>query len=554
MIQDLSSASRSHHSAPLRYTVAAGSIAATLLLTLFLRPIIEPSVFSLFIGAVMVSAWFGGLGPGLLATLLAVTAIEVLLARGPGPLRYFHGYLRLTVFTLVSLLISSLTAARKRAEDALREAHGVLEIKVQERTAELVSANQNLRVEIDERARTENERKRLLHELTERVKELTALHRTAHLLQDDKKTPAELLREIVDMLPAAWQFPEITAVRIVFDGASYQTPNFERPHAWEQRADFTTMSGKRGSLEVAYLEERPLRGTGPFTTEELSLIHSVVEMIRTYFERHEAEADVKKVTCELIERNRELWRLQGEIKRVEPLAALGKVTATIAHELGTPLNSVLGHTQLLTQDGLSDSAKRRVEIIQVQVERMVDIINRYLTQVRSAFSQKARVNVNALVEDTLVMLRPIFEHDRVTVNTRLDSSLPEIFADGPSLQRVLINLLDNSVDSIKQDGIVTITTQHCTASKSKLRGVMIAITDTGAGIAPEILPRIFDMFVSTKPSGQGSGLGLAIVQEIVTGHGGSIDITSAVGKGTTARVFLPIDDENSGLKQPRSSG
>jgi len=168
--------------------------------------------------------------------------------------------------------------------------------------------------------------------------------------------------------------------------------------------------------------------------------------------------------------NRELWRLQNEIKRVEPLAALGQVTGTIAHELGTPLNSVLGYTQLLAQDGLPENARRRVDIIRVQVERMVGIINHYLTNVRSSFQKHHRVWINQLIEETLVMFKPIFQQHHIQVKTELSASLPALLADGPSLQRVLINLIDNSVDAIKESGMVTITTQSCPASGSKPPG------------------------------------------------------------------------------------
>jgi signal transduction histidine kinase len=364
----------------LGYGFALSCVAVAALLTWFLRPVIESSVFSLFIAAVMVSSWYGGLGPGLLATVLAVLFIESFTSYRS--LHAVHGYLRLVLFALVALLISSLTGARKRAEAALRKAHAELERRVEERTAEL------------------------------------------------------------------------------------------------------------------------------------------------------------------IESNRELWRLQGEIKRVEPLAALGQVTGTIAHELGTPLNSVLGYTQLLAQDGLTENARRRVEIIRTQVERMVNIIDHYLTHVRSSFQREDRVNMNALIGETLVMLKPIFQQHHVEIRTELAESLPILLADGASLQRVLINLIDNAIDAIKDSGTVTITTQSCPASGSAAPGVLIIVSDNGAGISPEVLPRIFDMFVTTKAPGHGSGLGLAISREIVKGHGGTLEITSEPRRGTAARVFLPAHLSN----------
>jgi len=127
----------------------------------------------------MVSAWYGGLGPGLLATALAVIIIEpALLSSLETSALRLQGLLRLSIFTLVALLMSSLTAARKRAEDALRKANDELEVRVHERTNELAQTNQALRAEINERQRTEEEKQQLLVNLRERVKELTALHHT----------------------------------------------------------------------------------------------------------------------------------------------------------------------------------------------------------------------------------------------------------------------------------------------------------------------------------------------------------------------------------------
>jgi len=104
---------------------------------------------------------------------------------------------------------------------------------------------------------------------------------------------------------------------------------------------------------------------------------------------------------------------------------------------------------------------------------------------------------------------------------------------------VLINLLDNSVDAIGADGCITIESQIREATGLKPAGVVIEICDTGTGIPPAMLPKIFDMFVTTKSPGEGSGLGLAISQEIVKAHGGTLELANTPGKGACARIFLP---------------
>jgi signal transduction histidine kinase len=518
-------------------------VALALLLTRLLWSLLDPTVFPLFFAAVMVSAWYGGLGPGLLATVVAVLAIEAFFF---SPMDTFvfdlQSLLQLTVFALVALLISSLTAARKRAEEALRETHDELELRVQERTVELARANEASQAEIARWKRAEQEKQQLLHDLGERVKELTLLHGVARLLQNEQKPTAEILQEIVALLPWAWQYPENTAARIQFDGMEYTMPNFLLT-PWNQEADFTTSGGKQGTVEVVYLEDKPSAVEGPFLTEERNLINSVAELLQSYFEREEAKAQVAQVTQELIRRNEELWRLQREMGRVEPLAALGRVTGTIAHELGTPLNSVLGYSQLLAQEDLSESAREHVEIIEAQVQRMIKIIQHYLSRTRGSFPRHRPINLNELVRETLALLAPVFQQHRVQVTTTLAEPLPLLSGDEASLQRVLINLLNNAVDAIAEGGTVTVAARVSAPPETVQPGIVIEIRDSGCGIPPELLPSIFDLFVTTKTPGKGTGLGLMVCQEIIKSHGGSIDISSQVGQGTCVRVFLPTDEE-----------
>jgi len=127
----------------------------------------------------------------------------------------------------------------------------------------------------------------------------------------------------------------------------------------------------------------------------------------------------------------------------------------------------------------------------------------------------------------------------VRVSMVLANSLPAIYGDGNSIQRVLINLLDNAADACEKGGSVEITSLESAGSGDKGQGVVIKLTDTGAGIPPEMLPKIFELFVTTKAPDKGTGLGLVICQEIVKAHGGAISVESQVGQGTTVTVFLP---------------
>ena len=281
--------------------------------------------------------------------------------------------------------------------------------------------------------------------------------------------------------------------------------------------------------------------------------------------RRRAEADLRQAQAELEDRVRErtaelaqtnvalreeiderqrieseLLRLQHEIGRVERLATLGRITATVAHDLGTPLNSVLGYAQLLTQEDLPERARRRLKIIETQIHRMGEIIQNYLSYAR-ANPRRVRINVNELVRDTVLLLQPVFKQRSVSVNTQLAELLPVIYGDGNSIQRVLINLLDNAVDACDTGGSVKIGTFEHAGPSYREQGVTIEVADTGAGIPSEMLPKVFDLFVTTKAPGKGTGLGLVICQEIVKAHGGTINIASQLGTGTTVTVFLPVN-------------
>jgi signal transduction histidine kinase len=236
---------------------------------------------------------------------------------------------------------------------------------------------------------------------------------------------------------------------------------------------------------------------------------------------------------------RELLRVQQQIGRVERFATLGRMTATVAHDLGTPLNSVLGYAQLLAQEDLSERARRRLTIIETQIHRMSDIIQNYLS-----FSHgnppRDKLDINEIIRDTLLLLQPVFKQRQVQVSTVLANALPAIYGDGNSIQRVLINLLDNAADACDKGGSVEMSSLESAGSGDKGQGVVIKLTDTGAGIPPEMLPKVFDLFVTTKAPDKGTGLGLVICQEIIKAHGGGISVESQVGQGTTVTVFLPV--------------
>ena len=398
--------------------------------------------------------------------------------------------------------------------------------------------------DVSEYKRLEAEKQKLVHDLQERIKELTVLHHATRLLQSDDRPAELLLEELVALLPAAWEYTDIAGARILFSDAVYATPRFS-PDGLTQSARFTTAAGKRGTVEIAYRQEGPDRSKKFFLAEEAELLDSIAEMLKLYFDRTEAKRRVDEITKQLVERNRELWSLQQELGRVEQRAALGWMTGAIAHELGTPLNSVLGYTQLLAQEDLPDKARRHVKTIASQVQRMTAIVQYYLDRTRGSTTERSRINLNQLIKETLAWLDSVFSEKEIRVTTDLDESIPLVNAHAGSLQRVLINLLKNAVASIRDEGEIIVKTQTAPALEHQRPGINVQIIDTGSGIPSDLLPRVFDLFITTRPQGSGTGLGLAVSQEIIKEHGGKISISSQIDHGTTVSVFLPTGVEPS---------
>jgi signal transduction histidine kinase len=149
--------------------------------------------------------------------------------------------------------------------------------------------------DVTDRNRVQAELSRLVHLLGERVKELSAMYGVAHLLQMGEKSTTAMLQEIASLLPPAWQYPEVAAARVQLGGMEFKTPNF-RSTPWSQQAHYTVMDGRKGTVEVVYLEERPPAVEGPFLADERRLINGVVEGLKAYLDRKWLESEILEIS------------------------------------------------------------------------------------------------------------------------------------------------------------------------------------------------------------------------------------------------------------------
>ena len=243
----------------------------------------------------------------------------------------------------------------------------------------------------------------------------------------------------------------------------------------------------------------------------------------------------------------------------EKLNAVTLLAAGVAHELGNPLNSLNIHLQLLERDlrhreqgGSDEDLLESVRVARSEVSRLDTIINQFLGAVRPAHTVRTMVSINAVVRESLAFLQPEIKDRDVIVQEELGDALPLIPANVDQLKQAFYNLIKNAVQALTHGGILRVTTSR---SDTHLQ---ISFEDNGTGISVEDMAHITEPYFTRKKNG--TGLGLFIVQRILHEHGGHLELLSEPGRGTTARILLPLaerrvrllgpGDEPAAAKQP----
>ncbi len=276
--------------------------------------------------------------------------------------------------------------------------------------------------------------------------------------------------------------------------------------------------GQERHLSISAL---PVRGTAGGVTFGISIVTDITEKIH----------------------------LEQALLQTEKMAAMGTLASGLAHEVGTPMNVILGRAESLLRHTKEEKTAKGLMIIIEQIDRMTRLIQHLLTFARGEPIEKKRLDINRVINKGIDLIGQHAKAKGISIDTDLNPRLPEIQADEDQILQVMVNLFLNAIDTIEGEGTIRVTThlirieqrKHPRPDKSPRENQMIQILlkDSGSGIDPAHLDKIFDPFFTTKPVGKGTGLGLAVALGTIRNHGGQIMVASSVGQGTTFSIRLP---------------
>ncbi len=229
-------------------------------------------------------------------------------------------------------------------------------------------------------------------------------------------------------------------------------------------------------------------------------------------------------------------RLEEQLQQREKLSSIGLLAAGVAHEVNTPLTGVSSYTQmLLGMMPATDPKHALLQKIRSQADRAVNIVNNLLNFSRTGSATEfSDLDIHRVLDDTIQLIEPQLRRNQIELVREYETDPPLVFGNAGKLQQIFTNLLLNARDAIPDGGRITLRT-----TSSEDDSLVVEVADTGIGIAPENVAKIYDPFYTTKGVGRGTGLGLAVSYGIVQEHSGHIGVESAPGRGTTFRIALP---------------
>jgi signal transduction histidine kinase len=371
-------------------------------------------------------------------------------------------------------------------------------------------------------------------DLLERVKELNCLYGFSRMQETRGIALDDVLQGLVELIPPAWQYPEVTCARVKLRNRQFATGNF-RETEWRQ-SEAIKVNGKRlGTLEVFYLETRPDCDEGPFLIEERSLLHALAERLGRIIEHRFAEESVQT----LYEREKELReRIQREMQ--------GRVdfTRKMIHELKTPLTSLMATSQLLLDETRGTNLEKLAgyvwegaDSLNKRIEELHDVIRGEIGKLEVELRPMDIGNFLGALADEMA---PSLQQQGMSIEVEFQGSLPRVQADPERLRQIIFNLVNNACKYARQGEKITI---RATGRKGS---VAIEVRDYGPGIPPkkqrELFKPGYQLSRHNARSG-GLGIGLALCKMLVELHGGKMWLRSHVGKGSSFFFTLRAIEE-----------
>ena len=371
----------------------------------------------------------------------------------------------------------------------------------------------------------------IAHNLGERVKELNCLYGITRLVERDNPSLDYILQGVVDLIPPAWQYPEITCARIKLKEKRYQTTGF-RMTRWKQSEDIVVHGQFAGTLEVYYLKQMPPSDEGPFLKEERNLIHVIAERLGRIIENRLNEERLQS----LYERERQLReRLQEEMQRRIDF------TRNLIHELKTPLTSLMATSQLLYEEENNQKLGKLARYVweganslNTRIDDLHDVVKGEIGKLKLEIKplDMARL-LRSLVNET----QALAEQNNVLLRLKIIEPLPRVKADATRVRQIVLNLLNNAFKYAAEGGVVDI---NCSSDS---HFVEVEVRDLGPGIALDDQQHIFEPGYQIAHHGEtvaGLGIGLALCKLLVELHGGKIQVSSEPGKGTSFVFMMPV--------------
>ena len=358
--------------------------------------------------------------------------------------------------------------------------------------------------------------------LFEKIRVLNCLYQISELVVDGTNAFEKTIQAIVDLMPQAFEHPEKVVASILLGETCYQTSDCASSKYSSHRP--IVVGGEvRGRLEIRFIENGffALRSVQVCTIEEDNFMEAVAKKIAYIIDRKEA-FDKKKI-------------LEEQLRHADRLATIGQLAAGIAHELNNPLGDILGFAQLASKypDLNEDVYQDLVKIVKSTLYAR-EIIKKVLYFGRQTHPKEAKTDLNKLIGEWMDFFESRCAKSGIRIVVERDQGLPVVNGDPAQLNQVFVNVVVNAIQAMPAGGTLTIKTMR------KQDRASIIVQDTGQGIEEENKDKIFLPFFSTKEVDEGTGLGLSVVYGIVNEHGGSIEVSSKKGHGSTFDIMLPI--------------